>query len=391
MEVDHLETVLGIIAALFVATLVLVFSTLFPSQQNAPRPPSTASSTLSVVSGFSFPPLVFSNFNSLTSTTSVATEVSIGSTTPEKIVVGPAKPKAVKSPARMPIADTETPPPPPTPESILLPSSVALRNALVNIICYVRQGNGLNSISGSGVIIDPKGFILTNAHVAQFFLLTDRGVSCVIRSGSPAVTAYEAKLAFISPAWLHANATVLTQSAPVGTGEYDFALLAITKTRDLSSLTVSFPYVPLAREAPTSRIPVSIGSYGAQFLGRYQVETSLYPTIVFSSIKEVFTFATDSIDILALGGSPAAQEGSSGGGVTDMSGNLIGVLTTSTMEDDVMTRSLHAITASYIRAEYANETASTLDILLSESPPAAADNFALKIPNLEPIITSHLR
>src|SRR3989344_8595044 len=43
------------------------------------------------------------------------------------------------------------------------------REALVNIICTSRRGGAFNLISGSGVVIDPRGVILTNAHLGQYF------------------------------------------------------------------------------------------------------------------------------------------------------------------------------------------------------------------------------
>ena len=36
-----------------------------------------------------------------------------------------------------------------------------------------RLGRLFNPISGSGVIVDSRGVVLTNAHVGQFFLLHD--------------------------------------------------------------------------------------------------------------------------------------------------------------------------------------------------------------------------
>ena len=94
--------------------------------------------------------------------------------------------------------------------------------------------------------------------------------------------------------------------------------------------------------------PVVIASYGAQFLEQSQVQSALFPTVVFGSVKDIFTFATNTIDVLALGGSAAAQEGSSGGGVSDAAGKLVGTITTSTTKGTTDTRSLSAITASYI-------------------------------------------
>jgi len=269
-------------------------------------------------------------------------------------------------------------------------SATALRGALVNIVCYVPEGSPLHSISGSGVIIDPKGIILTNAHVAQYFLLADRGVSCVIRSGSPAADSYDATLIYISPLWLHTNADVLTQAAPSGTGQYDFALLAITGSATESPLPAQFPSLPLAQVPPVAGTPVVIASYGAQFLETNQIQSALFPTIVFGSVKEVYTFGTNTIDVLALGGSAAAQEGSSGGGIADASGSLVGTITTSTVSGSTDTRSLGAITASYIRGEYASETGRALDILLSEPTTTAVTDFVPKIPTLESIITAQL-
>lgn len=269
-------------------------------------------------------------------------------------------------------------------------AATALRLALVNIICYVPPTSPLRSITGSGVMVDPTGVILTNAHIAQYFLLANHGVSCTIRTGGPAVPRYKASLMYISPEWLSANPNVLTETTPSGNGQYDFAFLAVTSSATSTPLPNSFPYVPLATNPPNVNAPVAIASYAAQSLGFSQIQSSLFPTIVLGSVKDVFTFAINSIDVLALGGSAAAQEGSSGGGVVDGQGELVGTLTTSTISGAANGRSLDAITASYIRAEYANETGQSLDSLLTESPATAAANFAPRIPALEAIITAHL-
>jgi len=260
----------------------------------------------------------------------------------------------------------------------------------VNILCYAPAGGPIHSISGSGVFIDSKGFILTNAHVAQYFLLADRSVSCTIRAGSPAADTYKASLVFISPAWIQANADILTKTNPIGTGEHDFAFLAVTKSVTNASLPAVFPFVGLAKAPPASGTPVVIASYGAQFIASSQVQSGLFPTIVFGSVKDIFTFDTNTIDVLALGGSVAAQEGSSGGGVADARGMLIGTITTSTVTGSTDTRSLDAITASYIRSAYASETGQPLDLLLERDPSTAATDFASQMPALEAIITASL-
>jgi hypothetical protein len=271
-------------------------------------------------------------------------------------------------------------------------AATTLRGALVNIICYAPIGSSIRSISGSGIFIDPKGIILTNAHVAQYFLLADKGVSCTVRTGSPAVDQYKAALVYISPAWIHANATVLSQTAPIGTGEYDFALVAVTKSATTAALPLSFPYIPLAMVPPNQGTPIVIASFGAQFLTYAQIQSALSPILVFGSIKDVFTFGTNTIDVLSLGGSAAAQEGSSGGGLADASGTLVGTITTSTIEGSTDTRVLSAVTASYIRSEYAREmNGDSIDVLLSTPTATSIADFAPQIPLLESIVTANLQ
>ena len=378
---NHFASYLGIVATLFVGIFIAAFysthSTLPVSTATIP----TSSSTLSVAPPS--PPLP------------LPSEVNIATSTPSSVIPAPKKKVTALPPPTVSTSSAPKPVSVPTAptqsgSAALDTAASALRSALVNIICNVSAASGLHSISGSGVFIDPKGIILTNAHVAQHFLLADRNVSCIIRSGSPATNSYTAALLYISPIWLKTNADAIIETLPSGTGEYDFALLAVSKSTTSITLPTIFPFVPLATTPPISGTPVVIASYGAQFLESNQIRNFLFPTVVFGSVKDVFTFATNTIDVLALGGSVAAQEGSSGGGVADASGALVGTITTSTVEGATDTRSLNAITASYIRAEYASETGSALDILLSKPISTAISDFAPQIPALESILTARL-
>jgi hypothetical protein len=260
----------------------------------------------------------------------------------------------------------------------------------VNILCYAKTGSGISSISGSGVMISPKGIILTNAHIGQYFLLADKGVSCVIRTGGPAADSYYAAPIFISSRWITANAAVLTEANPTGTGEYDFTLLAVIGSATNATLPSSFPFVPLQNSDPVGGEPVVIGSYAAQFLGTAQIQSSLYPTVVYGSVQHIYTFGTDTVDVVSLGGSAAAQEGSSGGGALDASGALTATVTTSTSETDTADRTLSAITASYIRRDYASEAGVSLDFLLALPTDIAVADFAPLMPALEAKITAGL-
>ena len=372
----------GIVAALAVGVLAVVLSNVVSVQLAPTANIRVASSTLSVVPNFSLPLITLPERESAASTSSVSGTQNIP--TPKTSI--PSLKKPTPSVPATPVAA-----PLPAPSNAELDAAASLlRSALVNIICVVPAVSGLHSISGSGVFIDPKGIILTNAHIAQYFLLTDRGATCTIRSGSPAVERYSAALVYISPAWIKANASVITQNAPSGTGEYDFALLAATKSTDRNPLPDSFPSIPLAIAPVTPKTPVAIASYGAQFLDSSQIQSNLSPIVVFGSVKDIFTFATNTIDVLALGGSVAAQEGSSGGGVASASGTLVGSIMTSTVTGNTASRSLNALTASYIRGEYASETGEAIDFLLGQPTATSLSAFAQKIPELEAIITAQL-
>lgn len=381
---QRLEPYLGIVAALLLGVFIVAFSNSIPAQPSRAPVPRAASSTLSVVPPLSVPIITLPDLApAATTSTSTPTPKKVSRVLSQATTTIPA-PAAPAQPVAVPLSLISS-------RNISLDTSAStLRDALVNIICYAPAASTIHSISGSGVIIDPKGIILTNAHIAQYFLLADRGVTCAIRVGSPAVDTYRAALIYISPSWLRTNSTAISQAAPSGTGEYDFALLAITKSATSATLPAIFSAIPLAALPPQAGAPVVVATYGAQFLEISQIQSSLFPTVVFGSVKDVFTFKTNTIDVLALGGSAAAQEGSSGGGVADASGNLVGTITTSTVTGATDTRSVSAITASYIRAEYASEMGSALDILLSEPTAISIGEFATKIPQLEAILTANL-
>lgn len=386
MPVGSFKLFFSILSTLVVAgAVVLLVGNTTPLPHVAPP---IASSTLAVVESTS---------NSIIASEPPAVEPEASPTIKAEQPAPSAPKKAAKPVSVQPVSTTPSPTPAPVSAAAtqlvvagLDASASTLRGALVNILCYAPSGSGVHSISGSGIFIDPKGIILTNAHVAQYFLLADRGVSCKVRVGSPATDQYAAGLIYLPPAWITANASLLTQANPSGTGEYDFAFIGVTKSLTAAALPSSFPSMPLATLPLIASAPVVIGSYGAQFLESSQIQSNLFPTIVFGSVKNVFTFATSSIDVLALGGSAAAQEGSSGGGVANAFGQIAGTITTSTMEGATDTRQLNAITASYIRSAFITEAGLSLDALLSMPVGAAIASFAPTAAGLGALLNSHL-
>lgn len=271
-----------------------------------------------------------------------------------------------------------------------------LRDALVNIICAAEDGS-VRSVSGSGVVISPEGLIVTNAHIAQMFLLRNypkkNNVLCVVRTGNPARTAYLAELVYISPSWIRANSETLKTIDPKGTGKDDFALLAVAASATDKPLPSSFPFVPVAADDPYDVTePVAIGSYGAQTLTSTQIKKYLYPTLVFSTIKDQFTFLTDTIDVIALGGSAVAQEGSSGGGVVNAKGELVAVISTSSVEGALLTRDLHAITVDHLRRSFRADMGSSFDTYVASVTPAKlVVNFKATSLSLTNTLVSALR
>src|SRR3990167_11114710 len=147
----------------------------------------------------------------------------------------------------------------------------SVRSVLVNILC--SSNGAIRPISGSGVIIDSRGVILTNAHVAQYMLLAASpsiNLSCTIRTGSPARPAWKADVLYIPEVWVADHAHEINAGqAVIGTGEHDYALLYIGSSADGAASPESLPYLPIdARE--TIGFPgdeVLVAGYPAEFLG----------------------------------------------------------------------------------------------------------------------------
>ncbi len=332
------------------------------------------------------------------------TTVSIATTT-EKIV---AKPKATTTPPTKPKAKAVVKPvvliPPPAPLPIVTPVpkpvpdfekiNTYARNAIVNIICS-SKGNELSPASGTGVLINKNGLILTNAHVAQYFLLQDYHqkdfIECVIRTGSPAYPRYHAELVYISPKWVENNKAILKEENPTGTGENDFAFLRITDAIDGSPLP-SFNYIlPNTREYIEKNESVILVSYPAGFLGGISILQDLNVTSAVTTVQGLSTFDTGTIDVISVGGTVVSQKGSSGGAVIDKNTTLIGTLSTSSESPTTGGRELYAITPAYINRALQSELGITLGVFLAQDLPAFAKTFQTKTaPLLTKLLTDEL-
>lgn len=328
-------------------------------------------------------------------------------TTPEEVLSEPVEKEKVAIENTIPPLPEAEPEPPSTIEETPLQVAKDLtfgdinnmtRDALVNIFCLTKGPHAtITPISGSGTIIDPRGVILTNSHIAQYFLLkdypTEGFVNCLIRTGSPAKASFKASLLYLSPPWVEENAKAIVTENPVGTGEHDFALLLIDESLTGSPLPSTFSYLEFdtSEGIATKDDDILIGAYPAGFLGGKTIQESLYASTALTTIREIFTFDLDDgyLDVIALGGSVVAQQGSSGGAVVNAKGKIIGLISTSSDGETTADRDLRAISLEHIERSLLEHNKTTLDELLSGDLTAKATAFSeTAAPTLLQIIIS---
>ncbi len=268
------------------------------------------------------------------------------------------------------------------------------RAALVNILCTTKRGGSFSPISGSGVFIDSRGVILTNAHVGQYFLLKDfltrDFLDCVVRSGEPARNNYRATLLYLSPPWVDQNASKITAEEATSTGENDFALLLVTESTDHEiSLPSEFPYLPIQfddRIIQSGNEALAAG-YPAGFLSGITIQRDLYPSSSVVTIGNVFSFREQTADIFSIGGSVVAQQGSSGGAVVSPTGALVGLIVTSSKAKATGDRNLNALTMSHLERSFSADTGKSLGLFLAED---VAENARLFNKNVAPLLKQKL-
>lgn len=270
------------------------------------------------------------------------------------------------------------------------------RSALVNIICTTKTAGALSPISASGVVIDPRGVVLTNAHVAQYFLLEDYPVpdfiDCAIRIGSPARLAYSAELLFLPPSWIADNAHKIDDERPTGNGEHDYALLRITgEIREDVPQRGALPFLNVALNSPSEGASVTIAGYPAGFLGGATIQTELYAASANARVGQLYTFGSQNIDLFSVGGSIVAQQGSSGGPVARSDGVLAGLIVTSSSAPDTASRDLRALSTEYIIRDFQSESGTALATFLGLNLAEQARNFqSITAPSLTNALTNVL-
>lgn len=251
-----------------------------------------------------------------------------------------------------------------------------IEKVLVNIICTEKKGNYITANTGSGVIISSNGVVLTNSHVAQYFLLTKNlgDYKCALYQENIPTYGYIAELLYISPDWIKANPDVITTKNPRGTGENDYALLYITKNTN-----------PALQKPKTFSFVSADTNYNAKVGDRVDVAgfpgapsgiTDLTHTVGLkkdsTEIKDIFTFGNNSADVVSTDVTPVAARGASGGGLFKDSDLIALIVTTGGSTGNAY---INAITTNYINRDLKKDFGISLSDLLNRDLKTESENF----------------
>lgn len=233
-------------------------------------------------------------------------------------------------------------------------------NVVVNIVCLNKTKTNIKMTTGSGVIISSSGLVLTNTHVANNFLFDDKTKdsykNCYIRRENIPTYGFNAELVYMSEEWLRENKDFFSKENPKGSGENDYALLAITtNTNPVLSVPSSFDYAHIiTNDAILEKGKnITVAAYPGIHTGVFEVDSNGKLKQSQTFISEVMTFNSNSADVISTGPNEVAKKGSSGGGVFNGQ-DLLGIIVTTDTNNEGSY--INAITLPYIVADFSVDT-----------------------------------
>lgn len=251
-----------------------------------------------------------------------------------------------------------------------------IKKSVVNIYCTRLFGNKIQKITGSGVVIDPSGIIITNAHVAEYFLLAENGndTNCYIRTGSPAVSNYKAELIYLPTEWINSNKNNLTLQTLTGTGKDDYALLFITSKTRTDAGGYPFDYLTPSDKELTKDQNIFVAGYPAGFSDVKILDNALYELTKTTTVTRVSGFSGGNVDVINTGGTTVAEHGSSGGAVVDESGNLTALIVATSIDNYSGDKNIQAITLPYIKRSIKNSSGKSFESFITNAE-SEVNNF----------------
>lgn len=279
-------------------------------------------------------------------------------------------------------------------DSGIIASTDLIDDVIVNIVCVNRSSGLINMTTGSGVVVSPSGIVLTNSHVANTFLFDDKDSlnykNCTIRRENIPTYGFNAEIVYLPEDWLVENQSFFTDVNPRGSGENDYALLAITtNTNPALKTPSSFKYASLMTNESKieESAQIEIGAYPGSHTGIFEIDSNVSLRKVTSYIKELITFDRTTVDIISTGPNSAAKKGSSGGGVF-LGDELLGIITTT---DGYGSEAyLNAITLPYIIRDFRDDTGSSFSSFIYRNKESLISEFNFKKDSIKSLIADFL-